>query len=149
MLPKQMSHSGNIILMAFASMILMVGSLVYAATKQDVSMVSDNYYQEELVYQQKIDAIANADQLKASFAVMIKADSLVLQLPIQLSNKMTSGFVHIYCPFDEKKDRIEKLHSNANGLYAFSIAHIEGKSFIAKVSFIADGTDYYKEFKIN
>jgi hypothetical protein len=44
---------------------------VYAATNQDISLVSDTYYEEDLSYQVKLDKIQQTNQLMHIFELSI------------------------------------------------------------------------------
>ena len=56
--------------------------LVYATTKQDISLVSDTYYEEDLSYQKKMDKIQRTNQLKHVFELSIEQNSTVISVTI-------------------------------------------------------------------
>lgn len=108
-------------------------------------MVSRNYYEQELVYQQKLDAIAQTADFERAFHISGNGTMVQLQLPPALSAQISKGQVYFYCPSSERADRKENLDANPGGLYTFERAQLPGAAYIVKVSFTAGGRDYYKE----
>ena len=50
---------GKWIIVSFVLFAAFIGILVVICVRQDISLVSKNYYQEELAYQQQIDRMNN------------------------------------------------------------------------------------------
>lgn len=145
----KLTHSGNILLIGFGGMLVMMSVLVYLAMKQDVSMVSKNYYEQEMVYQQKLDAIHNTGRYETGFSIITKGEVLLVQVPPDLSQELTEGSIYFYCPSNDKMDYRETLPANDNGAYSFSRALLKGHGYLIKITLKAGGKDYYKELKID
>jgi nitrogen fixation protein FixH len=142
---NKFTHSGNVLLAGFGGMLIMMSVLVYLAVKQDIPMVSKNYYQQELVYQHKLDAMNNANIHGNDFSIEQDADQLRLRIPSSLSKNISEGSVYFYCPSLEKMDRKEGLYASEDGAYLLQAALMPGVKYIVKVSFRSGGKDYYKE----
>lgn len=145
----KLTHSGNILLIGFGGMLVMMSVLVYLAMKQDVSMVSKNYYEQELVYQQKLDAISNTGLYDSGFTITTKGDVLLLQVPPALSRALNEGSIHFYCPSNDKMDYREALSANESGLYRINKTMLKGNGYVVKITLNTGGKDYYKELKID
>jgi nitrogen fixation protein FixH len=141
-------HPGNILLTGFGLMLLMIGALVYFSVRQDIPLVSKQYYEQELVYQQKIDASSNAAAYGTSFQVIPKDNQLQLLLPPELAQHLENGNAWFYCPASEHMDRKVALQASQNGRYVFDRERFPGKGYLLKLSFTANGTSYYKEFNL-
>lgn len=55
---------GKGIILVFVGFAAFIGTLVTVCVKQQISLVSKNYYEEELNYQQQIDELKNAATLE-------------------------------------------------------------------------------------
>lgn len=129
-------------------MLVLMSLLVYRSATQKVSMVSKNYYEQELHYQQQLDAMNNTRLLDHEFSLSAGTDSIRLQLPRSISQALTSGQLHFYCPADDKADVLLPVSSSADGRYSFSRSMLKGRGYILKMDLNAGGTAYYKEIKI-
>ncbi|MFA6060126.1 MAG: FixH family protein [Taibaiella sp.] len=145
----KLSHSGNILLIGFGGMLIMMGVLVYLSMRQDVSMVSKNYYEQELVYQDKLDAMNNASPYDQLFSLTKNSNEILLQIPATLSKNLTKGSVYFYCPSNEKLDYKEDIKATATGTYLFRKNTISGTGYTVKISFHSGDKDYYKELKLD
>lgn len=142
---QKLMHSGNLILAGFGAAILLMSVLVYLTTRQNFEMVTDKYYEKELVYQQQINASQNAVAYANEFSASAVADSVVVQVPPVLSAALDSGSVYFYCPSAQNEDRVFPLKAAPNGRFAFLSNGWKPVKYIAKVSLAANGTQYYKE----
>lgn len=145
----KMSHPGNILLAGFGLMLLMMGMLVYFSIKQDVPLVSKQYYEQELTYQQKINARENADVYATQFRIQVAGDRFILELPPHLATHIEQGTAYFYCPSNEKMDREMVLKDHKVGHYTFYKSQLPGKAYVLKLSFISLGKSYYKEFTLH
>jgi hypothetical protein len=145
----KLTHSGNILLVGFAGMLIMMSVLVYLSMKQDVSMVSKNYYEQELVYQDKLDAMNNATLYELLFSLTQSDTNLILQVPASLSKNISEGSVYFYCPSNEQLDYKENIKATATGTYLFDKNLARGAGYVIKISFRSGGKNYYKELKLN
>lgn len=141
-------HSGNLLLILFGIMLVLMSLLVYRSATQPVSMVSKNYYEQELQYQHQLDAMNNTRQVDREFALSAGGDSIRLQIPTSISRALTSGKLHFYCPSDDKADVLFSISSNPDGRYAFSRPGLKGHGYILKMDLEAGGKAYYKEIKL-
>jgi nitrogen fixation protein FixH len=146
---SRFTHSGNILLVGFGMMIVMMSALVYMSMKQDIHMVSKDYYEQELVYQQKINAMAHTHAYDKQFSITENTDTILIKVPESLSKDLNKGSIYFYCPADEKMDKQEVLAANANGVYSFPRNALLGKKYIAKISMSVNDVEYYKELKMN
>lgn len=146
---RKLTHPGNILLLGFGAMLILMSLLVYMTMRQHIPMVSKDYYEQELRYQHKLDAIGNTRDYGSQFAAYTHGTYVELQLPPALSAAMEQGTVHFYCPADETQDRKEQLTASPDGVYTFNRSLLPGKRYIVKVSFTSGGKAYYQEIPLN
>jgi len=145
---QKLTHPGNILLAGFGALIVMMSVLVYFSVKQKIPMVSQHYYEQELQYQDKLNAMNNTAVYDSLFAVRVEAGRILLQLPSALSAALQEGSAYFYCPADESMDRKEPLHASADGSYAFDRKALQAKRYVLKIAFNSGGKAYYKEIPV-
>ena len=70
---------GKWIVVAFVLFAVFIGTLVTVCVRQDISLVSKEYYKEELAYQDQIVRIANTEKLGLKPKIT-KVNNVTLQL---------------------------------------------------------------------
>ncbi len=129
-----------------AFVIVMVGMVVYSKTF-DNSLVVENYYDEDLRYQEKIDKLENAAKLETNLEIAVTADkNILLSFPESLKN--ISGTVLLYRADDKSKDANFKIAVNGKNQMLIPGEPYLGARWTVKVDWQADGTPFYKEKNI-
>lgn len=140
--------SGNLILIGGVLMLLFIFSLFAGFMVQDLTLVTKDYYGQELRYDQKKKAMSHAREIDSVFTLFQSGDSLILSIPSTLSARITTGQVHFYCPSGDKGDRFVTLGPNPAGSYLMLPVLLNQCRYTAKVLFITPDKEYYKEFKL-
>jgi hypothetical protein len=123
----------------------MASVVVIAATHRD-SLVSGNYYEQELKFQSRIDAIARAQ--KSGATIGLANDLVTVALPAsQLAQKL-SGAVEFYRPSAPELDREFPLTPKAGGSQSFDVSKFAAGLWVVQVRWNAGGQDYFLEQKI-
>lgn len=128
----------------FAGMII---ALVIASMRQDFDLVSQNYYEEDIKYQDIIDAGKNQSQLSAPMTIHANSDEVVIEFPSELSNKELAGTVRFYSPVNASWDRSYELNVR-EGRMVVSRADLEKTRYVVKIRCAANGNNYYQESEI-
>jgi hypothetical protein len=121
--------------------------LVFKANGERYDMVTKDYYDEELKYQQVIDQSTNANSLSAPVSVEKNVGVITVRFPDEMKGKKIDVDFYLYYPADDKKDFRKSftisttefnqpLPDGAKGMYEL------------KLSWKADGKKYYNERKI-
>jgi len=145
---SKFSHSGNIILAGFGMMIIFMSYLVFICINQPAEMVNDNYYENELKYQDNINAKVNGDVYVQSFSITKDGNKIKLSLPAELSSKFTKASVNFYCVADKSADIKMVLQNSSDGIYYFDASSWKKLNFIAKISIVSGGKKYFHELTI-
>lgn len=147
---KYFTHSGNIIMIGFGFMIIMMSVLVYKCIQQNVDMVSEgDYYRQEINYQEKINGAANAKLLSDSFNLQQKGSSVMLTIPASISNNLDSAKLVFYCNADDKQDKKMSLAPSVSGVYEFHAAGWKKTTYTLKADLYAKGEYYYQQQTIS
>jgi len=92
------------------TIVLFIGFIMYFVIAMSTDngynhdLVTENYYQKELVYQQKIDASENAAALKEGLKIEQTTKGLVIIFPSELEPASIQGKVFLYRPSDKQLD---------------------------------------------
>ena len=89
--------------LGFVAMILL---LVTMSVGQKIDLVTEHYYEEELAYQGKIDKKQRAAALQQPLTWQVEDQSITLLFPDNFDEKLLSGQVKLYCPSNDKNDRV-------------------------------------------
>lgn len=96
---------GYKIIAVYAVFVVGIMYLVFRSTQEDQDLVANDYYEQELKYQQVIDATARANALSSSVKSELKNDGeLRIQFPAEMKGKHTEADILLYCTADKKKD---------------------------------------------
>lgn len=143
---KKFTHSGNIIMVGFGIMVLFMSWLVYQCTQNPSVMVSNAYYEDELKYQDVIDASANTVEFKDSIFLDRSNGQITIRIPAALNKQLKSASIVIYNKSDDKKDRSQALEINDEGYYPISTQDWGIGNYMLKLSMQSETKNYYKEF---
>ena len=143
---KKISHPGNIILVGFGGMVLFMCYLVYQCTQNPSVMVSNNYYEQELKFQDLIDAKTNTLPFTDSLIMNKESHQITFQIPLSINKEITKASVQLYNRADDKKDRTINLAKNEQGIYALNTIDWGKGNYELKLSIQTGTKQYYKEF---
>lgn len=136
---------GKWIVVAFVAFAAYIFFLVAVCVKQDVSLVSKEYYKDELRYQEKLNQINNTSHLKEIPKVEIQNGRV--KILFAENQIIQGGKVKIERPSNEKLDRIYSL-TPGQSFQEFDLREWRGGLYRASVSWTMDGKDFYFEKQI-
>jgi hypothetical protein len=133
---------GNKLIIVFVVFAALMATLVYKATQTKFELVSKDYYQEELRYQDKIDGAGNA-ALEAPLIVRLKDGSVFLEFPELQKKSNITGEAWFYCSVDASKDNRIALNVNTLGIQQIDVKTFRKGNYVVKISYEANGKKYY------
>ncbi|MBK6949673.1 MAG: FixH family protein [Haliscomenobacter sp.] len=89
---------GTGIALFYGTFVLIMVFAVIRSTKQDNSLVSDQYYADDLKYQEHYDKLVNAQSLERDLAVKNNPSLGQVELRFPSALGQVSGEVHFFCP---------------------------------------------------
>ena len=93
----------TILYTGFVAMILV---LVGMSASQKIDLVTNDYYGEELQFQDKINKTKRANELVEPLTWQVSDSGLLIRYPKVLAENNFAGKVKLYCPSNEKNDRL-------------------------------------------
>lgn len=134
---------GNWIVVAFILFAAFIATLVTVCVRQDVSLVSKDYYKEELGYQEQIHRLNNTAALEAK--PVIKIVDHTLQVHFNHVGKIENGELKLFCPSNAKMDRIFPVESSEERTRTFEINTLQKGMYRAKLFWKMNGKEFYRE----
>ncbi|WP_242928817.1 FixH family protein [Pontibacter vulgaris] len=131
------------------AMVLFMGYIaffVYKAMNQDVDLVSKNYYEQEIKYQDHINTL---DRTKAAGDVAInynpEKQSILIQLPESFAGQSVNGTVDLFRPSDDKLDQNIPLQLGRDQSQLIETDKLEKGLWKVRINFSAGNETYYSE----
>ncbi len=137
---------GKWIVVVFILFAGFIGTLVTICVRQDISLVSKEYYKEELAYQEQIKRISNTALLERKPVILITRKAM--QVTFDHTQAIEHGELRLYCPSNARMDRTLTLGSNQQE-FSQEISGLTAGMYRAKLYWSMSGKDYYLEEIIN
>ena len=134
---------GKWIIVSFVLFASFIATLVVICVRQDINLVSSDYYREELVHGRKMECIQNAMTLDSLPDFIINEN--VLTVSFSDFNKVEKGEVRLLRPSNAKLDRkfLITPKGEVNQTYALEVWH-EGL-YRASMQRQMNGKEHYLE----
>lgn len=98
---------GTGVLLAFVGFISFILYFIITMNmnnKYDHDLVSEDYYADELQYQNDINKLENSKTLKTNLSYIKSAEGLIIQFPKRFNYKTITGKVFLYRPSNKQLD---------------------------------------------
>jgi hypothetical protein len=112
---------------------------------QDVSLVSDNYYEKSLGYQEEIDKQSRTNSLDEQVKINFNGEVINISFPVEYVNKNIAGEIYFYRPSDSKLDFKIPLDLNEEGNQMILVKDFAKGFWRVKLNWTMDGDGYYNE----
>ena len=125
-------------------------ALVVLACSHKVELVSANYYDQEIRYQDQIDRGDHTRQYAAGarIAYDAPANRITIALPSDQAGPAASGRIELYRPAASGLDRQARLDTNAGGVQSLDAAGMQPGLWKVRVYWTVDHRDYFLEQKV-
>lgn len=133
---------GKWIVASFVLFIGFIATLVTICMKQDVNLVSKDYYKEELAYQAQIERLTNAASLANKPEINIA--NRTLEISFSSLNEIQNGELKLFCPSNPKMDR--NFVVQASGApQRYNISDVTAGMYRARFMWTMNGKEFYFE----
>lgn len=135
---------GKWIVVSFVLFAGFIATLVTVCVRQDISLVSKDYYQEELVYQDQIGRIQNASLLTKKPTIKI-IDKSTLQIDFDQFNKIEKGELRLFRPSDAAMDKKFAVTASDTPTQRFSMVAMHKGMYRARMVWTMGGKEFFIE----
>ena len=136
---------GYKILTAFIVFCLAVMGAVIFFMNQKVDVVTDNYYEKELKYQDQINRVNRTRALKDSLAITNTGKELKITYPNVPDKSTSKDFILLYRPSDDKKDVKIPVSADSLKSQVVSIERLDKGYWKLQINWTSSGSEYYHE----
>lgn len=113
--------------------------------RQKVDLVSADYYEQELKFQERIDHSLKSDELKEPLLWNVEQDRVVLNFPSQFKGKQISGEVLFFRPSDKSMDRKISIPTTDSLHKTLSTKGFDKGVYKIEIAWEATDVKYYNE----
>ncbi len=138
---------GNKIFLAFVLFAAYIITLVVVCVKQDFYLVSPDYYNQEIAYQDQIERQQNLAELEARPELQFSRSDLLLTLDVPKEQRFDglSGTIHLFRPSDAGKDVKLEIKLPQDQGKSISLNDLQKGLWRVKFNWSWDGKEFYQE----
>ncbi|GAB4291790.1 MAG: FixH family protein [Ignavibacteriaceae bacterium] len=116
---------------------------------QKVDLVTENYYEKELKFQEEIDRLERTKKTGNEVNIIKENDHLILTFPSGISGKNVSGEIYFYRPSDSSLDFKIPLSLEGDSVLYLKTTDLTKGLWKLKLNWIYDGENYFTEKILN
>ena len=137
---------GKGILLTIVGFVTFIMTLVVISVKQDdIHLVTENYYEKEIKYQEQIEREISAAALNR---VVLEYDgtskTIFLDLPVG-----SKGNLQLFRPSDARLDQMVPFEIYSQGKTSIPLVNLKSGYWKVQLTWTENGVEYYEEQKIN
>ena len=142
---------GARISVSFIVFAMVIFTMVYISMNQDVNLVSEDYYMQEIEYEDQIQRLRNTQALEQPPVITIErgAQQVIISFPEELRGQIKDGYIHLFRPSDSRLDKRFKLALDNEGIQRVSIRGQMKGMWKAKLYWQDYNLEYYQEKILN
>lgn len=142
-------HWGKKIALVYGLFVVGMLALVFACLNQkDIFLVSDDYYAQEIAYEQVIQKKKNANSLAEPVTVEYDETKKALLVNLTPESSGATGKVIFYRPSNPNMDVSFPVNVDTNGQQSIDTQKLPKGLWVVKVDWKKGGKEFYREEKI-
>lgn len=136
---------GARIVLSFIIFGMIMTTMVVIAMKQDINLVREDYYEEEIKYESQIERLRNAQALLNQPEIKLVERGSILELSFPEDINPESGSLLFFRPSNAGLDQKVQLKLNEQGKQLIQIKYPEKGYWKAQLTWKSDQKEYFKE----
>lgn len=125
-------------------LVVVIGTVLFTFTV-DVNLVSDDYYEKEIKYQDQIDKIERTKNLPRNINVNTNESKIVLNYPKLFPPESISGEIHLYRPADKNSDIAFNVLPDSTHSQLLTTEFLQKGMWKIKINWQVEGVEYFTE----
>ena len=132
----------------YGSFVAMMVTLVIMSARQDIPMVTEDYYEKDLQYETHMVRVANSRNLEQDVTVVYNQKTQ--QVTVAFPNEITdfSGEILCFRPSQEGLDFTLPIENLKEKTLTFRTSEMIPGRWKVKIDWVGDGEIYYREIAI-
>lgn len=139
---------GTKIAALYIGFVLMIITLVAAATMTKTDLVADNYYQQEIGFQKRIDATKAALELYQPASLTESTNNIDISFPAVFKGQDLKAKVHFYAAANSSADKNFDVETT-DAQWQVSKSKLAHAAYEVQISWQSGGKDYYQSLPLN
>jgi nitrogen fixation protein FixH len=135
-------HGIALFYITFASVLVV---FVIKSTFHDHSLVVENYYEEDLKYQQHYEKLANSKALVNDITINHNSEKEIIIIQFPKEKGDISGSILFYRPSDKSKDLKIEIEVDQDFEQSLPVSKLSSGLWKLKIDWQAGETPFYKE----
>ncbi len=119
--------------------------MVSISMSKESDLVTDNYYEKEIKYQDHINTLNQTNALEGKVAILLSSEKVSIAFPAITNFKNLSGQILFYRPSNKRRDFNVPLRVDSTGMQCIETSKLEKGYWKVQVSWKMNNLDYYNE----
>lgn len=133
------------ITLLYSGFVLLIVTMVSMSMSQKVDLVSKDYYEQELQFQDKINQMDRTKALSEQLSWQVKNGELVLDFPDQFKGQKTFGKIFFFRPSDSALDKRFAIQADTMDLKSISMRSLKKGLYKMQINWEVENIQYYNE----
>lgn len=142
-------HWGHGIAVFFSIFVIFMLTLLYLSRQENIDLVTEDYYAEELKYGDRMEKIINSQKAGLELQTELLGDQLILSLPEKVDPSALEGTVIFYRPSDAAMDLKHTLILDEANRMAVPLKDFHPGLYKVQLEFKINDTAYFIEKNLN
>lgn len=135
---------GNRIVLAFVLFAAFIGYMVVRAFQEDFDLVAEDYYAQEINYQQKLNRLSTTAIEEKEVLVKQKKGQIYLTFP----DESATGSIHFYHHSRKIFDRTFDIDLSTNQVQKIDRSELVAGNYQVNITWQTDKKDFYQQSSI-
>lgn len=129
----------------YGGFVALILCMVTMAMREKVDLVSKDYYEQELKFQDKINKMTRSNELNEPLAWEVKEDVLMLKFPRQFKGQNINGSIYFFRPSDVSLDRTIPIPADTGSVQNISTQELKEGLYKMQINWKANDVEYFNE----
>lgn len=136
---------GKGIALTYIIFIAAVLILVAFSFTKEVNLVTDDYYEKEIKYEEQIEKLRNTEALSEKPLIIISGNNIEITFPSDFNPFDIAGDIHLYRPSDNRDDKKIQINPGSNLKQIISGEDLANGLWKIKLDWEAQNKKYFFE----
>ncbi len=132
----------------YLGFVVMILTMVVMSIRQDIDLVTENYYEKEQDYIVQVQSSLNSATLEVPLQMDYQAKDKMLQLQFPKDFAAIEGMIQFYRPSNADKDFQLDIEVDSSYLQQINLEELMTGLWKVKVNWSADGKTFFDEKQV-
>ncbi len=136
---------GTKIAVLYIGFVGLIVVMVVMSMRQKIDLVSEDYYNKELMFQDKINEMKNNNSLSGTITHTITNTDIELQFQPEFKTRKVTGEILFFCPADASRDFKTVVSLDENAQQKISLSTLSKGMYKMQISWKDESKAYFAE----